>query len=281
MIALVTDSASQMPASLASQLGVTVVPVTVTIDGEDFLEGVDITADGFYDRLDRDGALPTLTTSQPTAAAFVAAFEGQIAAGASGILAVLVGSAYSGAVNSAEVAAQTVRRRHEGLDIEIVDSGTASFGISCAVWAAALASAASNATLLDAKQAALDRAAVTGSVFMIDGTDLARQSGRFGDVDLGAGIPVLASDETGLSSLGEVSTINDGVGLMADQLLARAPRVVAAVGRAASATDPVTDALIERLRQSPEVADLVEYRVGPSIAAHTGPNTVGGFSFPA
>ena len=280
MIALFTDSASQMPASLAAQLGAVVVPVTVTVDGVDHLEGIGLTADAFYARLDAAEELPTISTAQPAASAFVSAFETEINAGATGLLAVLVGSAYSGAVNSAEVAAATVCRRFPDVDIEIVDSGTASFGISCAVWAAGSALAA-GASLLGAKQAALDRAAQTGSVFMIDGTELARRSGRFGDVDLGSGIPVLASGPEGLTSLGDVQNIDAGVDLMARELLGRSTRVVVAVGRASAATDPVTDALLARLQGAPSVAELVEYRVGPSIAAHTGPNTVGGFSFPA
>lgn len=279
MISLVTDSASQMPKALAQRLNVDVVPVTVTIDGVEHLEGVELTADAFYEQLASNDVLPAISTTQPTAAAFVSVFEAQIAAGATEVLSVLVGSIYSGAVNSADVAAQTIRRRHPGVVVEIVDSGTASFGISCAVWAAADA-IASGASLADARQAALDRAAVTGSVFMIDGTDLARRSGRFNDVDLGSAIPVLASGPEGISVLGEVQNIDDGVVLMADRLLACSPQVVA-VGRAAGATDPVTNALVERLRATPGVVELVEYRVGPSIAAHTGPNTVGGFSFPA
>lgn len=280
MIALLTDSASQMPPLLADQLGVTVVPVTVTVDGVDALEGVELSADAFYEQLAAADSLPTISTSQPSASAFVTAIEAQIAAGATSVLAVLVGSAYSGAVNSAQVAVQSLRQRHPDVQVEVVDSGTASFGISCAVWAAADALAA-GADLEGARRAARDRSGVTGSVFMIDGTDLARRSGRFGDVDLGSGIPVLASGPAGLSSLGEVQDIDSGVGLMVDELLARAPKVVVAVGRASVDTDPVTDALIERLRAASSVENLVEYRVGPSIAAHTGPNTVGGFSFPA
>ena len=45
MIGLVTDSASQIPPSLASRLGVQVVPITVTIDGIESREGVDLSAE--------------------------------------------------------------------------------------------------------------------------------------------------------------------------------------------------------------------------------------------
>lgn len=280
MIAVVTDSASQLPASLAARLHATVVPVTVTIDGVDHLEGVDLTAEAFYERVDGASNPLAISTDQPSASAFVSAFEDRIAEGATELLVVLVGSAYSGAVNSAEVAVGAIERRHPDVTITVVDSGTASFGISCAVWAAADVVAAGG-SLGEAAQAARHRAGVTGSVFMLDGTEVAQRSGRFDSVDLGAAVPVLASGPDGLSVLGEVTTLHEGVDLMVAALVARAPRVVAAVGRASASTDSVTDVLRERLIAHDRVAEVVDYRVGPSIAAHTGPHTVGGFSFPA
>jgi fatty acid-binding protein DegV len=35
------------------------------------------------------------------------------------------------------------------------------------------------------------------------------------------------------------------------------------------------EALEDRLRAAEEVRELVRYRIGPSVAAHTGPGTVG------
>ena len=48
MIGLCTDSNAQLPAELVDRYGVEVVPLTVTLDGDDFLEGVNLDADGFY-----------------------------------------------------------------------------------------------------------------------------------------------------------------------------------------------------------------------------------------
>lgn len=280
MIGLVTDSSAQLPVGLVERFGVTVVPVVVTIDGHDHLEGVDLTADAFYERLAAAPGVPEIATSQPSAGAFVDAFEQQVAAGATAIVAVLVGSAYSGAVNSASVAAERVSQRYPGVRVEIVDSATASFGISCALWAAA-DTVAAGGTVDEVRDAAAARASVTGSVFVIDGTELALRSGRFADVDLGSAIPVLRSGPEGLVSIGEVDSSAAAVELMAADLVARAEQVIVAIGRASRTTDPVTDALIERLDTVSTVVELIEYRVGPSIAVHTGPNTVGGFSFPA
>jgi hypothetical protein len=43
MIQLVTDSASMLPDEVRRRFGIDVVALTITIDGEDFAEGVDLT----------------------------------------------------------------------------------------------------------------------------------------------------------------------------------------------------------------------------------------------
>ena len=42
MIGIVTDSNAQLPAELAERYGVEIVPLTVTVDGQEPLEGVDL-----------------------------------------------------------------------------------------------------------------------------------------------------------------------------------------------------------------------------------------------
>ena len=281
-IALVTDSASQLSPSLADRFGTIVVPVTVTLAGVDHLEGVDLTVDDFYQQLS-DSPNAELSTTQPSAAAFAAAFESAIADGAAEILAIVVGSAYSGAVNSAEVAARAVVTRHAGVTIDVFDSGTASFGIACAVWAAADAIAGGH-DLAAVKRAAADRAVHTSSVFVIDGLDLARRSGRFGAVDFSSasnkGVAVLSSGPAGLEVVGDATSAADAIDLMVGFLAASAQPIRTAVGWASPELDQVTATFRKRLRAEPSVVEVVDYRVGPSIAVHTGPNTVGAFMFP-
>ncbi|NCG22871.1 MAG: hypothetical protein GWP47_01905 [Actinobacteria bacterium] len=68
---------------------------------------------------------------------------------------------------------------------------------------------------------------------------------------------------------------------MADSMLAARVPIRAAVSLADDATLAFTVGIEERLRASDLVVDMVRYRVGPSIAAHTGPGTAGGFWWPA
>ena len=61
-IAIVTDSNSGISQSIAEQLGVFVIPMPFTIDGEDFFEDINLTVDEFYDKLQNDA---DIFTSQP------------------------------------------------------------------------------------------------------------------------------------------------------------------------------------------------------------------------
>ena len=131
MIGFVTDSASQIPAPLAADLGVIVVPVIVTLDGVDHREGVDLTAEDFWARLDGP-ELPAVSTSQPSPGAFLDAYGDAVAAGATEIVSVHVGADVSGTVNAARLAADET-----SVPVHVVDSGTASFGVTACLWRAA------------------------------------------------------------------------------------------------------------------------------------------------
>ncbi len=48
MIRVVTDSAAMLPGDLRDRYDVAVVPLTITIDGRDYTEGVDLTTADFY-----------------------------------------------------------------------------------------------------------------------------------------------------------------------------------------------------------------------------------------
>ena len=61
-IAIMTDSNCGILPEEGREMGITVVPMPIQIDGKTYLEGVDITADTFYD-LQAKGA--SVTSSQP------------------------------------------------------------------------------------------------------------------------------------------------------------------------------------------------------------------------
>ena len=109
MIGICVDSNSQLPVSLAERYGIVVVPLTVTVDGVDHLEGVDITETEFYAAW-ADGRTPEISTSQPSPGRFLEAYRELIARGATEILSIHVAEAMSGTINSARLAARVDHR---------------------------------------------------------------------------------------------------------------------------------------------------------------------------
>ena len=272
MIALVTDSNAQLPAELQERFGVRIVPLTIVLDGEDRVEGVDLDPDEFYDRL---AAGAEVSTAAPAPGRFVETFAAAADSGATGILAVHIGSNTSATVQSATLAA-----RSSPVRVEIVDTGTASFPIACCVWAAGIV-LERGGTIDDAARAARAVATTVGNVFIVGALDLALRGGRLaagaGDAE---GLPVLALDEGTMEVVGQAHDVEGAVDAMVSYFDRWADGRAMRVGVGHIRAGTIADELDARLRERPEVVDLVRYDIGPSVGAHTGPGTVGAVFFP-
>lgn len=274
MIGICTDSNSQMPTALAQRYGIEIVPLTVTIDDVDYLEGVDLDADGFYAKY-QDGACPTVSTSQPSPGQFAVAYEDLAARGCTEILSIHVSSAVSGTINAARLAAHSVP-----MPVRLVDSGTASFGVSCCAWAAAEA-IADGASLDGAALIAEQLAPNIGNVFVVGALAHLQVGGRGRDLDhVGGGIPVLSLRDGQVEVVQRAATAIDAVNAMAAYTLRWGSRLRVAIGHSDASTAPLADGLQEALGETAGVLDVVRYRIGPSTGTHTGPGTVGCFMFP-
>ena len=64
-IKLMTDSACDLPGSLARQLGIEVIPIPIAVDGKGYLEGVDFTPREFYTILQQAKQIPTTSQISP------------------------------------------------------------------------------------------------------------------------------------------------------------------------------------------------------------------------
>ena len=273
-IGLVTDSNSQLPPELVERYGVEVVPITIVIDGEEYAEGVDLSADDFYARFER--ATPDVSTSQPNPGQFAAAYRRLAADGADEILSIHVASSLSGTLNSARLGSAS-----SPIPVRLVDSGTGSFGVSCCLWEAA-ESVRRGAGLEEAAEIAEITATTVGNVFVVQALDLARKGGR---VDLATdeseGVPVVTAKGADISVVGMAADLDDAVTIMSDFATDWGDDLRVAVGVADVQAAVMSDAMADRLEGHPSVREIVHYRVGPSVGVHTGPGTAGGFFYPA
>ena len=133
-IRIVTDSTCDLPAEIAAQHGITIVPLYINFGLESYLDGVDLSREAFYARLpDCD---PPPTTAMPGPQMFLEAYERLADEGATEILSVHISKSLSAVVDTAHLAA-----REASAPVTVFDSGTLSLGTGFLVWAAAEAAA--------------------------------------------------------------------------------------------------------------------------------------------
>ena len=277
-IGIVTDSNSQLTAELAERFGVEVVPMTVTIDGDDHLEGVDLDADGFYAHFD-DGNPPEVTTSQPSPGAFAAAYRRLADHGCTEIWSIHLAEAMSDTVGSARLGAEAV-----DVPVHVIDTGSASFGVAACVWAAGVVRDRGG-DVDDVRRRIDGFVARLGTAFMVGVPLLTQRGGRAAHLELDDdAISVLAMNGGDVRVLEQVSTIEDTIDVMstyATSWIEREPKgVTVAIGTADEPSRTLSDRLAAALAEVPGIDDVVHYRVGPSVGAHTGPGTFGLFVFP-
>jgi len=57
-VRIVTDSVSDLPSEVAEELGITVIPLNVRFGTEVYRDGIDLTAEQFYEKLKHSKTLP-------------------------------------------------------------------------------------------------------------------------------------------------------------------------------------------------------------------------------
>ncbi len=167
MVAVVTDSASNIPSELAAEFGITVVPLYVRLGETVFRDGVDLTPADFYRRLME--SKEDASTSASSAGDFLEAFDGT---GQSEIVCVTVAEGMSSNHQQARLAAEQFSGR-----VEVVDSKSASMGEGFVALEAARM-AATNSSLDDVVQRAGDVARKVTFVATVDTFEYLKRSGR-------------------------------------------------------------------------------------------------------
>jgi len=134
-VKIVTDSTAYLEASVVKTLGITVVPLAVRLDDETFQEGVDITAEEFFQKLARSSTMPMALP--PSVGDFLAVYT-ELSKTTDQIMSIHLSSKLSKTCDRAAVATQAFLGRCE---IAVVDSLTTSLGLGILATAAAQAAA--------------------------------------------------------------------------------------------------------------------------------------------
>jgi len=268
---IVTDSTCDLPYEAIQALGITVVPLSIIFGDEELLDGVDIQAEQFFRRLERDPHLPR--TSQPSPALFTRAYQRLIEEGATEILSIHLSGKLSGTLESARQAAQGI----EGTRIELLDSGNVSLALGIGVMEAAKAARA-GASLEAARDLAQDLFRRTHIFVALDTLEYLRRGGRMSRGQEWVGTllqvkPVISLQEGEVVPIARVRTrqraIEDVIRRCADL------RPVEHLFVLHSTTPDEANYLRDRLAALDANASITVGRITPVVGVHGGPGLLG------
>jgi DegV family protein with EDD domain len=117
-VAIIAGSACNLPPEIVDKYGIQIVPVKIVWNEKSLDDGIDITAEEFYERLETEEELPT--TSGVVPEDFLSIID-RIADRVDSVVAVLLSSDLSVAVDTAQV----VRSMDPAIPIHVVDTRTA------------------------------------------------------------------------------------------------------------------------------------------------------------
>lgn len=275
-VAVVSDSTADIPAGLAEQHGITIVPAFVRFGDEEFRDRIDIDTEDFYARLARDkDVFPT--TSQPSPGDFKAVYD-ELLEEHDEIISIQISSSLSGTYASAIAGA--AQADPGGERISNVDSRTASMGTGfIALTAKQIID--DGGTAADALAAANDMVSRVQFAGTPDSLEYLQRGGRLkGARALMANIlhfrPVLAVVDGEVAVIARPRSHRKAMSKLIEAVVEdHAPLTNLAVMHTDSSSQGEAEEVLEELKSEVNQGGMaITATVGPAIGAHLGNGTV-------
>ena len=270
-VKIVTDSTCDFTPLMAQEMGLTIVPLQVVFGEVSYREGIDITAEEFYEMLVKSRQLPT--TSAPSVGDFQETYE-RLLEETDSILSIHLSGKLSATVRIAQAAADAINKPGR---IAVLDSQSISVGVGFAIIEAERAIRA-GAGLQEAKAAAESVPPRLYIQFMVDTLEYMRRGGRIGRARAYLGTmlrikPILSVREGEVFPVERVRTRVQGVERIIQSAVRHQNVRMAAVAH--STTPDEAELIRGRLAMAFPHAEVFTIRFGPVIGTHGGPGTIG------
>jgi DegV family protein with EDD domain len=182
-VRIVTDSSCDLPAAIADELGITIVPLTIRFGDDEFIDREELSTAEFWSRCVNTTKLPE--TAAPAPGQFEVHYRRLAAEGATGIVVVSLSGALSATLQSAQLAARSVQADDSivpggRLDIRVLDSRSITMGLGTIALACARL-ARSGATIDEVEATAIDLIARTHVFGALDTLENLKKGGRIGN----------------------------------------------------------------------------------------------------
>lgn len=269
-VKIVTDSTSDITKELAQELGITVVPLTVTFGHESYLDRVEITTGEFYHRLTSQDIYPT--TTQPSPGVFAEAYN-KLVKESDEILVIVISGKLSGTYQSATNAKSMVKGKCR---IEVIDSLKTAMALGLIVIAAAKL-AKSGASLDEVAAAVKERIPRSHPIMAFDTLKYLAKGGRIGRAQglVGALLkvrPVLSMKDGEVAPLTRLRSLAASMDYLYNFVAGFSNIEELAVEHATTPDD--ADKLVERLSAIYPKERIYRATVSPVLGAYMGPNVL-------
>jgi DegV family protein with EDD domain len=269
-VKIVTDSAADLSPELVAAHDIRVVPLTIRFGDDEYVDGVDLTPQAFYDKMAELDILPA--TAAPSPGAFEQAFR-EAAANGDPVVCINLSSQLSATMQSAQTAAKALDGE---IDVRVLDSRSITAGLGLQVLAAA--EAAANGASVDEVVAVVDDLSGRTKVFgALDTLENLKKGGRIGGAQAMIGSilsikPIIDISTGVVTEAGKQRTRKKAMAWLRDTLFEQPD--VGHVAVCHGCSDDVED-LVELLASRYGRDKITVWTIGPVIGTHGGPRVVG------
>ncbi|WP_298342734.1 DegV family protein [Ferrimicrobium sp.] len=268
-VAVVVDSASDLPNELADALGIRRVPLTISLDGVDYKDGTELSRERFWELAQRASDLPK--TAAPSPAEFDAAFSSELDAGANHVICLTMTKDLSATYQAALAAASAYSGRVSVFDTRSLTVGEGLVAVSAATAAQAGADTEQCQRIV---RAAIERVVTFG---MLDTLENLRRGGRIGAASALLGTvmsfkPLIEVRDGAIEAAGRVRTRKSAITSLLEKFAGGGP--YERVGLVHAMANDL-DAVLARVREVTGVDEVVVSVMGATIGTHAGPGALG------
>lgn len=271
-IAIVTDSACDLPRNIIDSMGIHVIPLRIIYKDREYRDRVEISPEEIYERFSEE--IPKSSLPSPEDA--LATFNGLIEKGYTHIIGIFISSGLSGTYNMVRSATEELKQ----VVIELVDSKNLSLGTGFAVLETAKELARSGdfeKTLAKAR----DAVTRTRTFYVIKTLEYLRKGGRIGLVEGTIGDllnikPIISVNPEGIyythrKVRGRSKSVQELLVIGQEMMRGKLYDIGILHGNAPEEAKEV----FGQFRAMANVRDMFLEQISPVLAVHTGPGLVG------
>ena len=273
-IKIIGDSSCDIPRHYEEELNVSLVPLTVDIDGELYLDRVEITSAEFFEKLESCKNFPKTSLAGPDL--FLEQYRKAKEEGYDTIIAITIASVASGTHQAAKIAAEMMKEEAPELDITVVDSQVLSY-----VTGLLIIESATLAKKGASKQEILDRIRYIqlhfDVYFTLDTLEYLKKGGRISATKAVLGTmldlkPILTLKDGLVVQVENVRGEKKAMGRIVELIAQRkgeAPLERVTIGH--GTVSGKVEFLAKKLESAMGITEYDTFEVGVVIGAHTGP----------